>query len=68
MVSVTAFLGPVSVTLFLPAIPQVIKDLETTEAKVDLAVALYMLMLGTIPVVWAALSDRYDVLGRRGSN
>eukprot|EP01127_Copromyxa_protea_P009227 TRINITY_DN2159_c0_g1_i3.p1 TRINITY_DN2159_c0_g1~~TRINITY_DN2159_c0_g1_i3.p1 ORF type:complete len:393 (+),score=61.45 TRINITY_DN2159_c0_g1_i3:157-1335(+) len=46
-------------TLFLPSIPLVVIDLETTEAKVDLAVALYMLMLGTAPVVWAAVSDRY---------
>lgn len=58
LVSVTAFLGPVSVTLFLPSIPQVIKDLDTTEAKVDLAVALYMFMLGSVPMLWSALSDR----------
>eukprot|EP01126_Amoeba_proteus_P058121 TRINITY_DN7466_c0_g1_i4.p1 TRINITY_DN7466_c0_g1~~TRINITY_DN7466_c0_g1_i4.p1 ORF type:complete len:413 (-),score=60.81 TRINITY_DN7466_c0_g1_i4:47-1285(-) len=46
-------------TIFLPTIPRVIKDLETTEAKVDLAIALYMIILGTVPVFWAAISDRY---------
>lgn len=59
---VVAFLGPMTNTMYLPALPVVARDLDTTEEMVDLTIAVTYILLGCCPMIWGSLSDQY---GRR---
>jgi DHA1 family bicyclomycin/chloramphenicol resistance-like MFS transporter len=52
-------LGPISSSLFAPALPQVAHDLSTTQARAQLAVSSLLGGLALSQFVCGALSDRY---------
>ncbi|RKP06836.1 major facilitator superfamily domain-containing protein [Thamnocephalis sphaerospora] len=60
--AVAGFVGPFSSTIYLPAILDIVRDLETTTTMVNLTISLFILFLGAAPLVWAPLSER---IGRR---
>lgn len=62
LLSFCSFLAPVSSTSVLAATPEVAAEYNTTGAVVNIANAVYMLMMGVSPIVWGPLSQVY---GRR---
>ncbi|KAI9594196.1 major facilitator superfamily domain-containing protein [Syncephalis fuscata] len=56
------FFGPLSSTIYVPALLDITTNLNTTTTMVNLTVSLFILFYGIAPMVWAPLSER---LGRR---
>ncbi|CAG8953967.1 hypothetical protein HYFRA_00009066 [Hymenoscyphus fraxineus] len=62
VIALAAAAAPLGSAIFLPALPQLSKDLNTTPTITNLSVALYMLSLGIFPLWWSSFSE---TLGRR---
>ncbi|KAL1835178.1 hypothetical protein VTK73DRAFT_6099 [Phialemonium thermophilum] len=62
LLSFCSFLAPISSTSVLAATPEIAAEYDTTGSIVDVANAMYMLMMGISPIVWGPLSQVY---GRR---
>lgn len=62
LVAMPALLPPVTQTMYLPTINEVIKDLNTTEEGLAWTLSVYALGNALFPMWWGSLSDRY---GRR---
>lgn len=62
VVASVGFLGPLSSTIYIPAVLDVEKGLNTTISLVNLTISMYILFLGAGPLVWAPLSE---MIGRR---
>ncbi|SCZ90003.1 BZ3500_MvSof-1268-A1-R1_Chr1-3g01717 [Microbotryum saponariae] len=62
LVAVSAFMAPFSSSAFLPAIPAISEDLNTTPTIIDITVAVYIFTIGAMPLAWAPYSGLY---GRR---
>lgn len=61
LVLVTAA-GPVSMQMFLPALPDMAADLDVSAAVAQMTVSVPLLVFGLAMLVWGPLSDRF---GRR---
>lgn len=59
--SLTA-LGPLSIDMYLPAFPEIARDLEVDAGAIQLTLATYLLGAGLFQLVYGPVSDR---LGRR---
>ena len=57
----TAF-GPLSIDMYLPALPKIQQDLQTTTAMVQLSLAAYFAGLGLTQIFYGPIADRF---GRR---
>ena len=57
-----ASVGPLSMTVFLPSLPNMTAYFETEYSYMQLSVAAYLFMIGLLHIVIGPLSDRY---GRR---
>jgi DHA1 family bicyclomycin/chloramphenicol resistance-like MFS transporter len=53
---------PISIDLYLPALPRMVTFFETTETAVNLTLSLFMLCFALSMLVWGPLSDK---LGRK---
>jgi hypothetical protein len=62
LLSFCSLLSPISSTSILAATPEVASEYGTDGSIVDVANAIYMLVMGISPVVWGPLSEVY---GRR---
>ncbi|GAA6038819.1 hypothetical protein JCM8097_002911 [Rhodosporidiobolus ruineniae] len=62
MVSFAALLAPFSSSSFLPSIPQIVDELNTTSTIINVTVAIFILVIGIFPLVWAPYAGVY---GRR---
>ncbi len=62
VVSLAAFLVPLTTTIYLPALSIIEKELTTTSVMVGLTISGYVLLAGLMPLVYAPFADR---LGRR---
>ncbi|KAJ3337655.1 hypothetical protein HDU93_000733 [Gonapodya sp. JEL0774] len=62
VVSLTGVLGPLMGTIFSPALPDVERDLNTTDVLANLALTLSQVGMAVSPLFWAPLSD---TAGRR---
>ena len=58
-ISGTVILLPFSDTIYLPAIHTIARDLNTTDALVNLTIATYLLFVGISSLVWGVISDRW---------
>ncbi|KAJ1553548.1 hypothetical protein HK096_007413, partial [Nowakowskiella sp. JEL0078] len=59
VIAASAMLPGFSSTIYLPSVPNIRKDLNTTEILVTLTLSLFILFMGLAPVIWAALSDTF---------
>ncbi|KAF9973544.1 hypothetical protein BGZ73_003207 [Actinomortierella ambigua] len=57
VISYCAFTAPLGSNLYMPAVLEVRKDLNTTAAYVSATLSVYVLVMGIMPVFWAALCD-----------
>ncbi|CAI7567980.1 unnamed protein product [Penicillium glandicola] len=62
VVALAGATAPMGSAIFLPALSQVTKDLNTTTTITNLSIALYMLAMSIFPLWWSSFSER---LGRR---
>jgi DHA1 family bicyclomycin/chloramphenicol resistance-like MFS transporter len=62
LVSLSAFLVPITTTIYLPALSIIETDLHTTSLMVGLTIGGYVLLAGLMPLVYGPYADR---LGRR---
>ncbi|CDZ98104.1 Synaptic vesicle transporter SVOP and related transporters (major facilitator superfamily) [Phaffia rhodozyma] len=62
LVSFAAFLSPLASASFFPSIPDVAESVNTTKEVINYTVAIFLLFLGSAPLIWAPLSGFY---GRR---
>ncbi|KAJ1917748.1 hypothetical protein IWQ60_007694 [Tieghemiomyces parasiticus] len=62
LAGITGMMAPFASNIFLPAIADVAKDLDSTVSKINVAVSVFMIGLGIAPVVWGPMADQ---LGRR---
>lgn len=61
LASLTA-LGPISTDMYLPALPSILRDLETTHASVQLTLSVFLVGFAAGQVVYGPLADR---IGRK---
>ncbi|MEP3045648.1 MAG: multidrug effflux MFS transporter [Roseibium sp.] len=57
-----AVVGPFAIDLYLPALPQIVSDLQTDDAAVQLTFSVYFAAFGLAQLIYGPLADRY---GRR---
>lgn len=50
--------GPMGTLIMLPAIEDIVRDLNTTDLTVNVSVGIYLLSLGIFPLWWSSLSER----------
>ncbi|BGP20130.1 hypothetical protein JCM10213_000786 [Rhodosporidiobolus nylandii] len=62
IVSFSALLAPFASSSFLPSIPQICEDLNTTPTIVNATVAIYIAVIGFVPLAWSPYAGLY---GRR---
>jgi DHA1 family bicyclomycin/chloramphenicol resistance-like MFS transporter len=55
-------IGPFSIDMYLPAMPQIGRDLAAPETQVQLTISLYFLAFGVAQFIWGPIADAY---GRR---
>lgn len=61
-VSFAAMVGPMGGSIFLPAMQDIAKDLNTSKDVVNVSYGLYVLSLGIFPIWWSSISEQF---GRR---
>ncbi|KAL8292498.1 hypothetical protein RQP46_001110 [Phenoliferia psychrophenolica] len=61
-VAFAAVLAPFSSASFLPSIPAIVKDLNTSATVINISIAIFILVIGVTPLIWAPYSGVY---GRR---
>ncbi len=59
---VTAALGPLAMNVFLPSLPGITEYFNTSPAKAQLSISLYLSMVALLQLVFGPLSDKF---GRR---
>ncbi|ORY35815.1 major facilitator superfamily domain-containing protein [Naematelia encephala] len=59
IVSYSAFLAPVTSSVFLPSIPQMAGDLHTTASMINVTVAIFLLSIGIAPLFWSPFAGFY---------
>ncbi|CUM45115.1 uncharacterized protein AC631_00930 [Debaryomyces fabryi] len=62
VIAFAAITGPMGTSIMLPAIDDVVKDLDTTGTIVNVSVGMYLLSLGIFPMWWSTFSEKH---GRR---
>ncbi|KAI9313163.1 major facilitator superfamily domain-containing protein [Dichotomocladium elegans] len=62
IVSLQGFLGPLSSSIYVPAVHEVRRSLHVSSTLINVTISLYVLIQGIAPMMWAALSERH---GRR---
>ncbi|KAG1180220.1 hypothetical protein G6F70_000391 [Rhizopus microsporus] len=62
IVAMQGFLGPVTSSIYIPAIAQVRQTFHTTNITINATISLYVFVIGLMPLFWATFSERY---GRR---
>ncbi|KAK4701114.1 hypothetical protein P7C70_g5122, partial [Phenoliferia sp. Uapishka_3] len=59
VVAFAAVLAPFSSSAFLPSIPSIVVDLNTTATILNITVAIFILVIGITPLIWAPFSGVY---------
>ncbi|MDZ5649280.1 Bcr/CflA family multidrug efflux MFS transporter [Nitrospirillum sp. BR 11828] len=63
MLALLMSFGPMSVDMYLPAMPQIAQDLGISQASVESSLTAFFLAFGLCQLFWGPLGDRF---GRRG--
>ncbi|KAJ1973798.1 hypothetical protein H4R34_004953 [Dimargaris verticillata] len=62
VVAFSGALAPFASNIFLPALTDVARDLNTTVSEINVAVSVFMIGLATAPSIWGPMADQF---GRR---
>ncbi|KAJ1658443.1 hypothetical protein IWQ61_002309 [Dispira simplex] len=62
---VTGMLAPFASNIFLPALPSVAEDLNSTVSRINVAVSVFMIGMGVAPLFFGPMADQF---GRRYPN
>ncbi|ODQ48485.1 hypothetical protein PICMEDRAFT_56741 [Pichia membranifaciens NRRL Y-2026] len=62
IIAFCAMLGPMGTSILLPASDDAVADLDTTITILNVAIGVYLITLGVIPLWWSNFSERH---GRR---
>ncbi|KAI7889524.1 major facilitator superfamily domain-containing protein, partial [Mucor mucedo] len=62
IVALQGFLGPLSSSIYVPAIVQVKQSFGASNTSINATISLYVFTMGLSPLLWASLSERH---GRR---
>lgn len=62
IIAFCAMLGPMGTSILLPASDDAVENLGTTITILNVAIGVYLITLGVIPLWWSSLSERH---GRR---
>ncbi|MCX2725138.1 multidrug effflux MFS transporter [Roseibium salinum] len=54
-----AVVGPFAIDLYLPAMPEIVRDLETDDAAVHMTFTVYFIAFGVAQLVYGPLADRF---------
>jgi len=46
-------------SIFLPSVPQLANDLETSETIINVTIAIFIVIIGVAPIIWSPLSGFY---------
>jgi MFS family permease len=46
-------------SIFLPSVPQLAADLNSTETIINVTIAIFILVIGFAPIIWSPLSGFY---------
>ena len=52
-------IGPFSIDMYLPALPEIGADLGVTETQVQLTITMYFLAFGVSQFIWGPMADAY---------
>lgn len=58
IIAFAAITGPMGTSIMLPAIDDIVQDLNTSVSMVNVSVGIYLLSLGVFPLWWSAFSER----------
>ncbi|KAF7981267.1 hypothetical protein HWV62_34157 [Athelia sp. TMB] len=61
VVAFAALLAPFASSAFLPSIPQISHDLNTSEAAINYTVAAYLVIIGLAPLVWSSYATMCSI-------
>eukprot|EP01125_Pyxidicula_operculata_P009927 TRINITY_DN3265_c0_g1_i2.p1 TRINITY_DN3265_c0_g1~~TRINITY_DN3265_c0_g1_i2.p1 ORF type:complete len:288 (-),score=37.55 TRINITY_DN3265_c0_g1_i2:732-1595(-) len=59
IITFASFVGPISSSMYFPALPTVMEEFEVSEFLVTLTVSSFWILAGSSPLIWGPLSDRY---------
>ncbi|WVQ86011.1 hypothetical protein IAT38_008179 [Cryptococcus sp. DSM 104549] len=59
IISFSAFIAPMTSSIFLPSIPYLAQDLHTTAEVVNYTVAIFIVTIGVAPVLWSPYAGFY---------
>jgi len=59
-VTLAGLLSSLTTSIFLPAVPEIIEVFRTDQFMVSLVISVFFLLLGSMPMIWGPLSDRYS--------
>ncbi|KAI8375450.1 major facilitator superfamily domain-containing protein [Blakeslea trispora] len=62
IVALQGFLGPLTSSIYVPAIEQVRRSFHASKTSINATLSLYVFIMGVAPLFWASLSERQ---GRR---
>ncbi|KAL9545444.1 hypothetical protein MBANPS3_007151 [Mucor bainieri] len=62
IVALQGFIGPLTSSIYVPAIAQVRESFTTSMTAINATISLYVFVMGFAPLLWASLSERH---GRR---
>ena len=62
IIAFASLAGPFGTSVMLPAIDDIVNDLNTNVSTVNVSVGIYLLSLGIFPLWWSSFSERF---GRR---
>ncbi|KAK4509378.1 uncharacterized protein ATC70_007729 [Mucor velutinosus] len=62
IVALQGFIGPLTSSIYVPAIAQVRESFNTSMTSINATISLYVFVMGFAPLLWASLSERH---GRR---
>ncbi|KAF1796663.1 major facilitator superfamily domain-containing protein, partial [Mucor lusitanicus] len=62
IVALQGFIGPLTSSIYVPAIAQVRESFNTSVTAINATISLYVFVMGFAPLLWASLSERH---GRR---
>ncbi|WVQ70615.1 hypothetical protein IAR50_000135 [Cryptococcus sp. DSM 104548] len=59
IISYSAFIGPMTSSIFLPSIPVMSTDLHSSTEVIDYTVAIFLVSIGVAPIFWSPFAGFY---------
>ncbi|KAI8390910.1 major facilitator superfamily domain-containing protein [Radiomyces spectabilis] len=60
IIALQGFLGPLSSSIYIPAIYRVKKDFNVSTTGINATISIYIYILGVAPMIWAVISERHS--------